>query len=229
MAQPPFRVSHVVLDVDGTLVDFDVALRHALEAAAARCSELAGTAVTPSALQEARNLVVADPRWRQRPLADVRVESLRRVLARLGVDGEAAAAEVAALFFRTRNETTPVYDDVREALSGLRAAGLTLIAASNGNLDLAVPGLDGYFDATLFAHEAEHLKPDPRFFAQAIERGGGRPESAAAVGDRLENDYEPARAAGMHSILLDRAGAVSDPDVRRIGALTELLPLLEPI
>ena len=117
------------------------------------------------------------------------MESLRRVLARLGVDGEAAAEEVATLFFRTRNETTPVYDDVREALTGLRAAGLTLIAASNGNLDLAVPGLDGYFDATLFADEAKHLKPRPALLragdrargrAAGEHSGGGRP-----AGERL--------------------------------------------
>ena len=116
-----------------------------------------------------------------------------------------------------------------EEAEALRAAGLTLIAASNGNLDLDVPGLARYFDATLFAEDADFLKPDPRFFAQAVERGGGTPATAAAVGDRLDNDYEPARAAGLHTVLIDRDGEVSDPAVLRIGALTELPGLLAPL
>ncbi len=230
MAGPPFRVSHVVLDVDGTLVDFDRALRQALAATAERFAELTGTALAPSALQQARNLVAAEPQWRRRPLYDARVESFRRLLAQAGVTDEGAATEqLSETFSRTRNETTTVYPDVIETLEALRGAGLTLIAASNGNLDLEAPGLARYFDATLFAEDAEFLKPDPRFFAQAVERGGGTPAVAAAVGDRLDNDYEPALAAGLHAVLIDRDGEVNDPAVLRIGSLTELPALLAPV
>ncbi len=104
MAVPPFAVTHVLFDVDNTLVDFDVALRNALEAAAGRCSELTGTIVSPAALQTARNLVIAEPQWQRALLADARRESLRRVLVAGGVTEEAAAGEVTELFFRARAE-----------------------------------------------------------------------------------------------------------------------------
>lgn len=225
--EPPFAVTHLVFDVDGTLVDFEVALRNALEAAAGRCSELTGTLVSPSALQQVRDLVIVEPEWSRALLADARRESLRRVLAAGGVTDEAAVDDVTAVFFRARAETTPVYADVRPALDALLERGFTLVAASNGNLDLSVPGLEHYFAAALFAADAEHLKPDPRFFEQAVALRGGTPALAVAVGDRLDNDYEPARLAGIVPVLIDREGAVQDPAVRRIDALTELLAMVE--
>ena len=229
MAEPPFRVSHVVLDVDGTLIDFVGGQRRALEAALARCSELSGAVVSAREANEVRRRVAADPGWRGRPPAELRRESFRRLLAEAGVGDEAAVAAVAELFSRTQREQTTVYADVRETLEALRALDLTLIAASNGTIELDPFGLDGYFAATQFAPEAGVSKPDTRFFSEAVERAGGTPAAAAAVGDRLDHDYEPARAAGLHAVLIDRDEAVSDPSVLRIGALTELPALLEPI
>ena len=227
MAGPPFTVTHVLFDVDGTLVDFDVALRNALEAAAGRCSELTGTIVSPAALQTARNLVIAEPRWRRALLADARRESLRRVLVAGGVTAEAAADEVTELFFRTRAETTPVFPDVIPTLERLREDGFRLIAASNGNLDLSVPGLDRYFETTLFAAEAQHLKPDPRFFRQAVQSAGGTPAATVAVGDTPANDYAPAGEAGLHPVLIDREDLFAGTSMLRIASLAELPAMLE--
>lgn len=227
MSESPFAVTHVLFDVDGTLVDFEVALRNALEAAAERCSELTETIVTPGALQMARNLVIVEPRWRRALLADARRESLRRVLAAGGVTEQVATDEVTEVFFRARAETTPVYPDVIPTLETLRERGFRLIAASNGNLDLSVPGLDHYFDAALFAADAKHLKPDPRFFRQAVKLAGGRPRLTVAVGDTPANDYEPARHAGLHPVLIDREEAFAGYPMLRIASLTELPAMLE--
>jgi HAD superfamily hydrolase (TIGR01509 family) len=226
-AGPPFTVTHVLFDVDNTLVDFDIALGNALRAAAERCSELTGTIVTTAALQTARNLVIVEPQWRRALLADARRESLRRVLAAGGVTEEAATDEVTELLFRARAETTPVYPDVIPTLETLRERGFRLIAASNGNLDLAVPGLDHYFEASLFAADAEHLKPDPRFFRQAVDLVGGTPAAIVAVGDTPANDYDPAAAAGLQPVLIDGEGAFAGASMLRIASLAELPAMLE--
>jgi HAD superfamily hydrolase (TIGR01509 family) len=226
-AGPPFAVTHVLFDVDDTLVDFGVALLNAQRAAADRCSALTGVPVTPAELQDARNLVVAEPQWQRAQLADARRESLRRVLAAGGVTEMAAIDEVTEAFFRTRNETMPVYPEVRETLQALRDRGFRLIAASNGNADLSVPGLADYFDSMLFAGDATHLKPDPRFFHQAVAAAGGTPELTIAIGDTPENDYDAAVEAGLQPVLIDREGAFADTSMLRIASLAELPAMVE--
>ena len=55
---------------------------------------------------------------------------------------------------------------------------------------------------------------------------GGQPETTLAIGDRLDNDYRPARAAGLHAVLLDRANRVEDASILRVRSLSELPELL---
>ena len=61
MSRPPFAVSLVILDVDGTLVDFVGALRTGLEAVAEEVSARAGgVKVETGWLQTLRNEVARD-------------------------------------------------------------------------------------------------------------------------------------------------------------------------
>jgi FMN phosphatase YigB (HAD superfamily) len=107
-------------------------------------------------------------------------------------------------------------------------AGFTLIAASNGNSSFAQLPIASHFAHLHFAEDIGASKPDPKFFSSLLERAGGRPELAVSIGDRMENDYHPARSIGMQSVLVDRMGAVEDRNVLRIGSLLHLLHLLEP-
>ena len=189
MSGPPFLVSLVILDVDGTLVDFVGAMRAGLDAAAAVVSERAGgVEAAPERLREVRNEVARDPSWRGRPLWDVRQESFRRALAAFEVTDPRAVDEVRDLYYRVRDEAMVVFPDVEEALTELRRLGLRLVAASNGNLPLAPVGLDGYFEATHYAEDVGVSKPDPAFFTLAVARAEGSAETTLAVGDRLDND-----------------------------------------
>ncbi len=47
-------------------------------------------------------------------------------------------------------------------------------------------------------------KPDPGFFAKVAEAAGFRAAAIAYVGDRLDNDVLPAKAAGMHGVFIRR-------------------------
>jgi FMN phosphatase YigB (HAD superfamily) len=47
-------------------------------------------------------------------------------------------------------------------------------------------------------------KPDPAFFERIIDVASESPDSIAYVGDRMDNDVLPARAAGMVAVLLRR-------------------------
>jgi FMN phosphatase YigB (HAD superfamily) len=47
-------------------------------------------------------------------------------------------------------------------------------------------------------------KPDPRFFARLSAAVPFPPDQIAYVGDRVDNDMKPAKAAGLHTIYLRR-------------------------
>lgn len=222
-----YRVSHVFLDVDGTLVDYGTAIRAAFIAAARRASQLAGAEITPQSIDVARRAVVVDPAWRFESITAQRRESVRRVLALSGVVSDAAVYEVVDAYEEARDLALTVYDDVPEALQALADLGVTLIAASNGNVDLNRVGIGRHISDTHYATDIGVSKPDPRFFSAALERFSVPASSGLMVGDRVDNDVAPALAAGMHGVLIDRAGANSDAAIYRIAALTELAKLVE--
>lgn len=225
-AAPRYRVTHVLLDVDGTLVDSAAAAQAARQAAAACCAALVHAEVSALDVVRLRQTVLNDPLWRGVAGSAIRRETVRRLLAEHEVADEDALRDVLASFIEARDCALTTFPDVRACLIELRARGITLIAASNGDVDLERVGLEKFITDTHYAHEVGVAKPDPRFFTLALSRFDIPSHAALAVGDRVDNDYDPARAAGLHSMVIDRAGAVVDPSVARITALTELPALV---
>jgi len=157
----------------------------------------------------------------------LRRESLRLHALEAGY-AEAMADEAFDVFYRARNQVT-LYDDVLPALQRLHAR-FRLFAVSNGNADLAVIGLAGYFEHALAAREAGMLKPDPRIFALLLERAGLGPERVLHVGDDVVADVEGARRAGVTPVWLNRHGkdwpAADAPPPLAVRTLVELADLL---
>lgn len=227
MTGPPFRVSHILLDVDGTLVNFQTALEQALHASAELASEVTGTLVTPTQLGSARELVYAEPEWRGRTLREVRDESFRRVLAAAGETDALPVERVSSVYYETRDSTMLPYEETDEVLAELRDRGFTLIAGTNGNATLSQYRFRQHLTLVHQAERAGFSKPDARFYQGALERAGADVESTISVGDRIENDIDGPRAIGMAGIFLDRANVVPDIDVPRIKTLRELPDLVE--
>jgi putative hydrolase of the HAD superfamily len=115
----------------------------------------------------------------------------------------------------------------REALTELRARGLTLGIVSN--FDRRLPRLlEGLaiaplIDAVVLPSDAGAEKPDPRIFQLALERLGTPAAASVFVGDSVERDIAGARAAGMRAIdvgslatlceLPERLGALATTDL----------------
>ena len=120
-----------------------------------------------------------------------------------------------------------VYEDVLPALEDLRGRGLALAVVSNW--DSYLPkllerrGLAGYFRTISVSAIEETGKPGAEIFRRTCERLGVGPAEALHVGDSVRDDYEGARGAGLHAVLLDRRGEhghVAD----RIASLSEIAP-----
>ncbi len=231
---PPLAVTHVVFDVDGTLVDFEAALRGALDATATHISSLTGASVTPAELQAERDRVVAERAGDGSSLVMLRAEALRRVLAARGIEDRAALDETTDIFFRARNDSNRPFDDVERTLSTLSEAGFAILLATNGNATLDGMPFMAHVELVHRAEEVGLQKPDPAFFTSLLERAGGaEPRLAVSVGDRYEHDCAPAMQAGLHAIWLDRDGVggqtgdgAAERGATRIESLAELAGLL---
>lgn len=167
-----------------------------------------------------------------------RGESLRRVfeIFRPDLDFANVRKMRAAQGYRYDFEHGDLYPDAVPCLAELRERGFKVLIAGNQPIEaeaalhrLGVP-------ADLIATSAGWgvAKPDAAFFAKVIDAAGESADRIAYVGDRVDNDVLPARAAGMVAVHLRRGpwgwmhAAKPDADHAhvRVDNLNELPALL---
>jgi HAD superfamily hydrolase (TIGR01662 family) len=128
-----------------------------------------------------------------------------------------------------------LYPDVRAGIAALREAGFRVGIAGNQPPGVAEALEALALGADFIATSAQWgvSKPEPGFFAEVLKATGAAPAEIAYVGDRLDNDVEPARMAGLHPIFIPRGlwGEVHDTRVRgcmRVASLLDLCGRLRP-
>ena len=104
-----------------------------------------------------------------------------------------------------------------EALDGRYRLGIIANQPSAVREAMRRDGLDRYFDVWAVSADVGYDKPDPRLFAHAVAEAGVEPGRAAMVGDRLDYDVRPARAAGMLAIWALRGEAPDDPTPEQLA------------
>ena len=137
-----------------------------------------------------------------------RNEPIRRVFERMrpGFDIAAARAQRKRDGLDFLIEASDLYVDAKPCLSLLKQQGLFVGIAGN-QPPTAKAALESFgLDAHLITTSAELGvdKPSPDFFQKILELGGLRPDETAYVGDRVDNDVIPARAAGITAVFLER-------------------------
>ncbi|GIH76507.1 HAD family hydrolase [Planobispora longispora] len=107
---------------------------------------------------------------------------------------------------RVNFDADDLYPDVRPGLAALRDLGYELIIAGNQPPQAydALTAMDLPVDAVYTSDGWGVAKPDPAFFAEVVAVSGREPGEILYVGDRLDNDVLPARAAGMRTALIRR-------------------------
>lgn len=164
--------------------------------------------------------------------------SFRRLLARrfLGADADIAALEARA----SRHwayPTTALEPDVRpclDALAGRYRLGIVANQPSAVKEAMRRDGLDGYFEVWGISEDVGLEKPDPGLFVHALNVARVEPPRSVMVGDRLDYDVRPAKAAGMHAVWVLRGEAPDEPSPDQLAeadaairSLTELPVALE--
>jgi putative hydrolase of the HAD superfamily len=124
--------------------------------------------------------------------------------------------------------------DTPIVLTALRERGLRLGICSNAPFPPAMMrrqmesnGISPMVDAIVFSSEVGKRKPAPELYRAALDAIGTPAERTVFVGDRVREDYEGPRAAGMRAIVVTAHAEDPPADgIPRINRLAELLPLV---
>ena len=137
------------------------------------------------------------------------------------------------VFYEARQKVT-FYDDVLPALAILKQH-FSLIALTNGNADIGLTGLADYFVRQISAADVQAAKPDPAMFLDAMRQQALEPQHILHIGDHAIHDIAGARAAGVASVWMNRAGQdwdqaefSADYEVRDFNQLLDLLEIDRP-
>ena len=179
---------------------------------------------TSESMRAARTRLAIQYPERSHDLTFLRRHALARQFQAAGY-AESGCDEAMEIFLEARNRVE-FYDDVRPALTRLRAA-YRLYAVSNGNADLERCGIGDLFEGHVTAISAGAAKPDARIFAALAEMAGVSPEEVLHVGDDPLADVVGARQAGMQAVWLNRDSrtwpVALAPPARTISTLAEIL------
>jgi HAD superfamily hydrolase (TIGR01549 family) len=126
-----------------------------------------------------------------------------------------------------------LHDDVVDALAALRRAGYRLGVIANQptavRSALERDGLVGSFEVWGVSDDLGLQKPDPALFVHAVRTAQVGPNATAMVGDRLDYDIRPARAAGMRTVWVLRGEAPDDPTPEQLAEPDATVPDLRGI
>jgi len=215
MAFDPERVTTVTFDSYSTLVDVDAAER-ALE-------ERVPDPRPVSRLWRSRSLAytfVANQVDAYRPFYDLNRAALQYALDATGVD---LAAEERDEILAVYHELD-VFDDVRDAIERLRAAGYDCYVVSNGNPEMLASMVEhadigDLVEDTISADEVETFKPAAGLYRHAAGRTG-TPIEEVAHATAGWFDVLGAEHAGMQGVRVDRKDAPWEPFAGVDPALT---------
>jgi 2-haloacid dehalogenase len=143
---------------------------------------------------------------------DVLATALLRAATALGLElSEADARRLPQAW-----ASQPLFADVEEMLTGLRAMGCRLAVLTNCDDDLFAQTHQCFpqpFDLVITAERVGNYKPSPAHFRAFSEASGTSFDDWVHVACSWYHDIAPARALGIKSAWLDRDGTGEDASV----------------
>ncbi|SYZ74227.1 putative Inorganic diphosphatase [Candidatus Zixiibacteriota bacterium] len=99
-------------------------------------------------------------------------------------------------------EPVPGVIDILKQLKGHFKLGIVANQNSAMGRTLEEMGILSFFDSKMMSEDLRLAKPDTRIFLAVLQSLGSRPEEAAMIGDRQDNDIVPAKSLKMTAVRL---------------------------
>ncbi|MFL6439171.1 MAG: HAD family hydrolase [Terriglobales bacterium] len=154
-----------------------------------------------------------------------------QLLSELGVADLSITRELVELA-RTSSNWSRMRVGTKEVLAATkRKYRLGVISNSDGHMAerLETVGLGEFFEHVIDSGNVGHEKPAPQIFQAALAAMSVAAESTVYIGDIYSIDYLGAQNVGMHSVLMDIAGAYISKSLPRIESLDRLLAAISAL
>ncbi len=227
---PHVPITVLTLDLDDTLWFSEPALMRAEAAMQAWMTEHCAPAMashTPEMLARRRRELMQRRPELAHDFTALRRAFLEEMLSESGADP--ALAEHGITEFIAVRSRVDFYPDVLPMLAVL-ARNYRLVAMTNGNADIAIAGVDEFFELSVTPADSGAAKPDVRMFDYVFEKAGVGADAVVHVGDQPYYDIEAAHRADVRGVWVNRTRASwpgeHRPPAAEITTLEELPEVL---
>ena len=224
------KIKAISFDGDGTLWDFQPAMRLALELTLQQLRLILPNAATQhltvQKMMDIRESVAKELGEGIVGHEEIRYAAFLRTLEYVDAPSQSIAEQLYRFYMDARFSATKPYPDVALGLRNLKSR-YKIGLISNGNSYPERIGLQDTFDFTVFAHECGFRKPDRRIFELALLRSGFQSGEVLHVGDSLENDVLGANISGLCSVWLNRDLSATETDIIPDLEVRNLFELIE--
>jgi putative hydrolase of the HAD superfamily len=148
-----------------------------------------------------------------------------QLVRELGIVDPSITSELVSLA-RTSSNWSRMRPGTKQVLAAAKQKyRLGVISNSDGHMAerLETLGLGEFFEHVIDSGNVGHEKPAPQIFQAALAAMSVAADRAVYIGDIYSIDYLGAQNVGMHSVLMDIAGAYVSKSLPRIESLDRLL------
>lgn len=230
------KIKVITFDLDNTLWDTNTVIYAAEEALYQWLQQLAPQLTAKFNIDDLRlqrlNLVKDQPELRHQ-VSELRIKSLYLNLVAAGYEASTASklsSQAFDFFYAERQKVKP-FPRVEETLSHLKE-NYRLGSITNGNANLAIIGLEKYFDFSLSAEQVGANKPSEKIFSAALNEAQCLKHELIHVGDHPTDDIVGAKQFGFHAIwtnYLESEWAFGEKPTQEINQFNDIIGAIKTI
>ncbi len=224
----------ILWDIDGTLLDFYPAERHAIQ----KCFREFGLGeCTDEMVQEYSG--INKQYWLALELGKITKEQVlvgrfRELFANHGIDEE-LATKVNAKYQMYLGDEVFFFPGVMDMIQDFKEQGLVQCAVTNGTKvaqvrKLSKSGLDQLLDFIFISEDVGYEKPAPEFFQKVFAKiGEYQPDEVLIVGDSLTSDMKGGKGAGIRTCWFNPKGVAksfqidTDYEIQQIVQVRDII------